>query len=78
MKKQFSAFFLALLLCLGLAVPAFAADADEVTSVTENDITLSNVIITDQYEKFSNEPDAPDCSIPLGHPARWRTSRIDP
>ena len=26
MKKRFSAFFLALALCLGLAVPAFAAD----------------------------------------------------
>ena len=28
MKKRFPAFFLALALCLGLAVPAFAADAD--------------------------------------------------
>lgn len=28
MKKRFSAFFLALALCLGLAVPAFAADAN--------------------------------------------------
>lgn len=28
MKKQFPAFFLALVLCLGLAVPAFAADAN--------------------------------------------------
>lgn len=59
MKKRFLAMFLALALCLGLAIPAFAADAGEATPVTVNAITLSEVVITDKYQMSSDEPDAP-------------------
>ena len=47
MKKRFPALLLALVLCLGLAVPAFAADP---TPVEIGNITLSDVIVTDKYD----------------------------
>lgn len=46
MKKRFPAFFLALALCMGLAVPAFAADTK---SITAAGITF-DAMVTDRYE----------------------------
>ncbi len=55
MKKRFLAITLALALCMGLAIPAFAADEPEAKPVTVDGITLSDVVITDKYETFPAE-----------------------
>lgn len=51
MKRRFPAFFLALALCLGLAVPAFAADT---TTVTANGISFT-AISTSKYDNAKDE-----------------------
>lgn len=51
MKKRFPAFFLALALCIGLAVPVFAADT---ATVTANGISFT-AISTSKYDNAKDE-----------------------
>ncbi len=51
MRKRFPAFFLALALCIGLAVPVFAADT---TTVTANGISFT-AISTSKYDNAKDE-----------------------
>ena len=63
MKKRFPAILLALALCFGLAVPAFAADTIQEEPLTVEGITFSEVVLTDKYE---NIPDFPEGFYNLG------------
>ncbi len=52
MKKKLFSLALALALCLGLTVPAFAV---ETKAITVGNITLSDVVITDEYETATED-----------------------
>ncbi|MBD5118660.1 MAG: S-layer homology domain-containing protein [Clostridiales bacterium] len=77
MKKRFSAFFLALALCVGLTVPAFAADT---TPVTAEGISF-NAIVTDRYESWKSIAEGYSWADSLGPEAEflysigWQTVR---
>lgn len=62
MKKRFPAFFLALALCIGLAVPAFAADT---TPVTDAGISF-DAMVTDRYESWKSSSEGYSWADSLG------------
>ena len=53
MKKRFSALFLALALCLGLAVPAFAADENTSPEITCQRPENSGILMESKTETYS-------------------------
>ena len=53
MKKRFSALFLALALCLGLAVPAFAADENAAPEITCQRPENSGILMESKTETYS-------------------------
>lgn len=53
MKKRFSAFFLALALCLGLAVPAFAADENTSPEISCHGPENSGILMENKMETYS-------------------------
>lgn len=72
MKKRFLAITLSLALCMGLAVPAFAADEAEAKSVTTKNVTLSDVVVTDEYEVFPESFDFPEGFYNMGMIGFWQ------
>lgn len=53
MKKRFTAFILALALCIGLTVPAHAA-GQKTKTVTTNNITLNNALFMSEYQSIAD------------------------
>lgn len=70
MKKRFPAFFLALALCVGLVVPAFAADTK---SITAAGITFETMV-TDRYESWKSSSEGFSWAAGAGAEAEFEYS----